>query len=585
MTAIDGVRLAVLTSRMEGIVRKMANTLFRTARSGVINSARDFSCCIVTAHDELLMSAESLPVHVLGGPDLMARYMKTVHPTLRAGDVFLHNSPYHGNSHAADHSLLAPIMDADGTHRFTLVVKAHMADCGNSLPTSMYAAARDVYQEGALIFPCVKIQSEYSDVDDVVRMCRARIRVPDQWWGDYLAMLGGLRTGERDLLALGEEIGWDTLDAFVADRLAYSEARMLAAIKALPSGTATVTGRHDPVPGMPDGIEVRATVTVDGEEGFIDVDLRDNVDCVPNGLNLTEGTARAAALVGIFNGLADGSLPANGGSYQRVRIHLRENCVAGIPRHPASCSLATVGVADRVGNAVQLALAEIADGYGMAECGFPPTATAVLSGSDPRRGGAPFVNMTVLGQSGGAASPSSDSWLTVGHVGNAGLLMRDSTEIAESANPITVWVDRLEPDTEGPGRFRGSPSARIEYGPVASSFEVVWATDGNVDPPQGARGGGAGARSRQFRRRADGSLEPLLGYGHIELGPGERLVSLSAGGGGYGPPRTRDPEAVRRDVAEGWISRERAEAVYGVLLGDDGDVDAAATEAARQEQT
>ena len=70
--ALDGVQLAILNKRFEGVCRKMANTLFRTGRSGVLNTARDFSCCIVTANNQLLASAESLPIHVLSGPDLMA---------------------------------------------------------------------------------------------------------------------------------------------------------------------------------------------------------------------------------------------------------------------------------------------------------------------------------------------------------------------------------------------------------------------------------------------------------------------------------------------------------------------------------
>src|SRR5947199_10197336 len=106
-TGLDGVTLAVLTKRFEGVVRKMTNTLFRTARSGVINSARDFSCCVLTADAELLVAAESLPIHVMSGPDLIARTMTEYHPVLRAGDAFLHNSPYHGNSHAADHCIVA----------------------------------------------------------------------------------------------------------------------------------------------------------------------------------------------------------------------------------------------------------------------------------------------------------------------------------------------------------------------------------------------------------------------------------------------------------------------------------------------
>src|SRR5260221_1913854 len=209
--SFDGVRLAILNKRFESIVRKMANTLLRTGRSGVLNTARDFSCCIVTAEHELLTTAECYPIHVLRGADLMARAMSTFHPVLRKGDAFLHNSPYHGNSHAADHTILVPVVDATGEHRFTVLVKAHQADCGNSLPTTYMGAARDVYEEGALIFPAVRVHRDYRDIEDVVRMCQMRIRVPEQWWGDYLAMVGAARIGERELLALAADVGWDRL--------------------------------------------------------------------------------------------------------------------------------------------------------------------------------------------------------------------------------------------------------------------------------------------------------------------------------------------------------------------------------------
>ena len=245
---MDGVRLAILNKRFEAICRKMANTLFRTGRSGVLNTARDFSCCIVTADCELLATAESLPIHVLSGPDLMAASMKAFHPALQRGDAFLHNSPYHGCSHPADHTILVPVIDDDGRHRFTVLAKAHQADCGNSIATTYHGSARDVYEEGALIFPAVQVQRGYETIEDIVRMCRMRIRVPDQWWGDFLAMLGAARVGEREVMALADEVGWETLDLFAAEWFDYSERRMVEALKGLPAGSLTSPAATIPYP-------------------------------------------------------------------------------------------------------------------------------------------------------------------------------------------------------------------------------------------------------------------------------------------------------------------------------------------------
>lgn len=577
---LDGVRLAVLTNRLQGIVRKMTNTLFRTARSGVINSAKDFSCCILTPSGELLVAAESLPIHVMSGPDLVARYMVDTHPTLRAGDAFLHNDPYNGNSHAADHSLLAPVMDADGTHRFTVYVKAHMADCGNSQPTTVMMGASDVYEEGALIFPCVKVQEDYEHCHDILRMCQRRIRVPKMWWGDYLGMLGSLRIGERELLALGDDIGWDTLEAYTSTWFDYSETRMIAAIRELASGSATAQNRHDPVPGADDGVHIEASVRIDRDAAAIGVDLTQCADGVPSGVNLTEATARTAAMVGVFNSI-DHRIPKNAGSFRRLEISLRENSVAGIPRHPLSCSTATTGVADRVANATQRAMAELIDGGGMAEAGsFGPMSVGVVSGNDPRRDNEPFINMLFF-VTGGAAAPTADGWLTLCHTGNSGMMLRDSVEIDEFLYPVRIVTNRIVEDTDGAGTYRGTASNLVEFGPVDTTMDVIWSADGSVYPAVGVRGGLEGAPHRSYRRADGGQLEELPNFGRVTLKPGETVVSYSASGGGYGPPWERDAERVLQDVREGWLSRTRAEDVYGVIVGPDGRLDANATVEAR----
>lgn len=562
------VKMAVTQSRLDGVVRAMSNTLLRTARSGVLNQARDFSCCVLTARHELLAAAQSIPIHVMSGPDLTARSMVELHPELRAGDAFLHNSPYHGGSHAADHSLLVPVVDDEGIHRLTVVAKGHQADIGNSQPTTYMANARDVYEEGALIFPCVKVQSGYQDQEDIVRMCRMRIRVPDQWWGDYLALLGAARVGERRLLGLGRELGWDALVEHAENWFDYSERRMQSAIARLPEGETTTTGRHDPVPVAPDGIPVTATVRVSSGPPKVTVDLRDNIDALPCGLNLTEACARTAAMIAVFNSLPD-TVPANAGSFRLVDVLLREGSIAGKPRHPSSCAAATTNVADRVANAVQRAIAEVADGCGLAEAGLAmPPSLPVISGRDARHGGRPFVNQMCLASTGGPGGPEADAWLTIVHVGNAGVLLRDSVEADEYDFPIRVLSQRVKPDTEGAGRFRGAPSVEVQFAAVAGEVEVIFACDGNREPAAGARGGSAGGQSSQTMRRANGTVEQVDGFATIVLRPGDVLHAVTCGGGGYGPPHERDPIRVAHDVREGWISAARAESVYGVVLAD-----------------
>jgi N-methylhydantoinase B len=529
----------------------------------------------------LLAAAESLPIHVLSGPDMMARAMVEFHPTLKRGDAFLHNSPYHGCSHPADHTLLVPVIDDQGRHRFTVLAKAHQADCGNSAPTTYMGTAKDVYQEGALIFTATKIQDDYKNVDDIVRMCKMRIRVPEQWWGDYLAMVGAARIGEREVMALADELGWDALDEYAGQWFDYSEQRMIAALKKVPSGHAVKSSTHDPVPGTPpEGIKITVDVKVDSAAAMVEVDLRNNPDCLPCGLNLSEACARTSPMVGIFNSI-DHTVPKNAGSFRRIKIHLRENCIAGIPLHPTSCSVATTGIADRVANSVQCAMAEIANGFGLAECGSViPPAVGVVSGVDPETN-QPFVNQVFLGFSGGAAAPHADAWLSIAHVGNGGLCFHDSVELDELRQPLHVHCRYIKPDTEGAGEHRGAPSIYVEFGPRGTAFEVGYVSDGSINGAQGVRGGLKGGVANQQKRTRNGEIIGLDSFAQVRLEDGERIMSQSCGGGGYGDPFRREVASVRRDVIEGWVTPARARDVYGVVVTVAGEVDDSATAARR----
>ena len=569
---MNGAELAIISSKFQGVCQQMANTLMRTGRSGVLNTAHDFSCCILDSNNLFITADESLPVHVLSGPDLMAKNIDKFHPVKKRGDAFLINSPYHGGSHAADHTIIVPIIDDKGVHQFSVCAKAHQADIGNSKPTTYMADVEDVFEEGALLFPGTKIQENYSDIQDIIRMCEIRFRAPEQWKGDYLAMIGAVRIGERELLNMGSEIGWENLNQFVKSWFDYSEKRMRAAIKKIPSGNVTITTKHDPFPNLPkEGLKIKVNVHIDNVSGLIKVDLRDNPDNIPCGLNLTEATSRSGVMTGIFNSI-DHTVPPNSGSFRCVEILLRKGCIVGIPEHPYSCSLATSNVCDRLENAVVQAFAQMGEGFGMAECGsLLPPATGVISGHDPRNNKY-FVNEIFLFHTAAGASPEADGWLTLTGMGSAGLCLLDSVELDELRFPMKVYKQEIYINSEGAGKRRGSPGAYVEFGPLGSNMKVAYASDGSYFPAAGVRGGGNASKAKQYKIDKFGKKVNLPIVHEVELLENERIVSITQPGGGYGPPYERELLRVQKDFLEGWITKKRAYEVYGVKFNNKGEI-------------
>jgi N-methylhydantoinase B len=400
-------------------------------------------------------------------------------------------------------------------------------------------------------------------------------------------MVGAARVGEREILAMAEEFGWDTLYAFTLEWLNYSERLMIAAIKKMPSGQVAVSNIHDPLPGTPsEGVKITAGVKIDSEKAVIGVDLRDNPDTMRCGLNLSEACARTAAMIGVFNSIED-PVPTNAGSFRRIKVHIREGSVAGGGKHPTSMSVATTNLADRITNAVQRGFSLIEDGLGLAECGLTSSASeSVISGHDPRTDGKPYVNEVFLVFTAGAAAAKTDAWVTTCHAGNGGMCCIDSVELDELHFPILVKERWLVPDTEGSGRTIGAPSAYCEFGPLGDNpLDAAWVTDGGINMAKGTRGGHDGAPVKNYRKTTDSKLERLPPCATIRIQPGEAIVAYTGGGGGYGPPYERAPEDVKEDVVEGYITRQRAYEVYGVVFTEDMEIDEAATVARRRALT
>lgn len=587
-TTLDPVLISVMANRLDGIVREMTNTLLRSARSAVISSARDFSCCLVTGEDELLAPAEGLPVHIFGCHIQTANMRKYHEGDIRRGDAYLDNDPYGGNTHPADHTFMVPVF-WEGEHLFTAVSKCHMADIGNSIPSSYFVRARDVYEEGALVFPGVRIQRDFKNVEDIMRMCRARIRVPDQWYGDYLAGLGSARIAERRLEAFSEKYGKDTVKAFMREWFDYSERRMIDSIRRLPKASLTNKGKSDPLEGMlPDGLELTVKIDIDPDAGEIHVDLRDNPPSVDAGLNTSLGSATSAVVGAIFNAL-DKDLPRNEGAFRRLHFKYAEDSVVAAPTFPHSCSVSTTNVAERLVNITQSAFAQLGDGHGLSEGGAGLGAgMAVISGRDMGRGGQPYVNRLMLSTNGGPASAEADGWVNYAIPVIAGLMYRDSVEVDELKHPIRVESLSLVTDSAGAGRRRGAPAQQIEYGPTGAPMTAVISCDGQHHQPRGVIGGLPGTAGETWLIQDDAQPERLPNVAHVTIDVGQRIRGRDSAGGGYGDPLDREPERVLVDVLEGWETRQKAKDVYGVVFTGEIDdetltIDAAATATRRDE--
>jgi N-methylhydantoinase B len=562
---IEPFLMVVLAKRLEVITKEMTNTLLRTARSGVINSARDFACTITDAKARTINVAGG-NLNQIVGTSLVAKVMLDFFDDLRPGDCVLNNSPYYGGNHHADYTYSAPVFYKDEL-LFTVNARAHQADCGNAQPTTYMAFAKDVYEEGGLDFPCVRFQRDYKDLQDIIRMCKVRIRVPDQWYGDYLAQVGSLRIAERRLTELCDKYGTDTIKTFIEQWIDYGERRMIEEIGKYPKGTWKGETKHDPIPGVShEGITLRLRMMIDPDEGYVDLDFTESDDLVPGGFNLSLGSIMPAACTGILNNF-DHTIPHNEGSFRRIRFKFREGSVAAIQKVPTCTSVSTTNLADRMVNLVQSMFAQFGEDKGIAEGALGmPASYSVISGIDWRTGG-PYVNQLIMGSWGGPALFGYDGWVNYGIPVVGGTILIDSVEVNEQKYPIIFEDNELIPDSGGPGCWRGAPGVRCTMRPRHDPGKWTYLIDGHFYPAKGIHGGLSGKASNVWKydihtgKRTD--LTPIS----IEImTPDEAIVSESGGGGGFGDPLDRDPERVRRDAREGYISVERAHDVYGVVL-------------------
>lgn len=566
---VEPYLMSVLSSRLYSIGLEMTNTLMRTARSQLMSVCHDLSTAICDRNGKVIALAESIPVHC-------ANMGLTVEPCfehpegIKRGDLFLNNSPYHGNTHHADYTFIAPVFCGDEL-MFFAVTKGHQADIGNTIPSTYVPSAKDMFLEGAIDWPCVKFQKDYKDVPDMIKIAMMRNRVPDLWYGDYLACLGSCRVGEKRLEALCEEYGNDVIKDFCDAYQKYGAKRMEEELKLLPEGHYTYDIKADAIEGVVPEINIHIICDTKPKEGIIEFDLTENEDSMPCGLNMCEATVLASTVTGVLNRMPN-DIPCNDGAMSRIKVKMREGCVIGKAKAPYSSSMATTNLADRLISGVQALMNQITDDKGMAEGGATQCpAVAVVSGTDWRKNGATYVNQIFCGMTGGPAVNGYDGWITYQYPVTGGAMNWNSTEVLEQQYPFKVIHEEVMMNSVGAGKYDSAPSCKFVMTPRHDPLVSAYSCDGIDNPPKGACGGLDGYKAAAWKyniAEGESSKVMLPPFAEPVIEVGEAIVSESSSGGGYGDPLERDPYLVAHRVREEWISKEFAEKTYGVVVDD-----------------
>lgn len=564
---VEPYLMSVLSSRLYSIGLEMTNTLMRTARSQLMSVCHDLSTAICDREGNVLSLAESIPVHCAN----MGLTVKPCfeHPEgIKPGDLFLNNSPYYGNTHHADYTYISPVFYG-GELMFFAVTKGHQADIGNTIPSTYHSTARDIFEEGALDWPCIKIQKDYEDVADIIKIAKMRNRIPDMWYGDYLACVGSARTGEKRLQKLCEEYGNDLVKDFCEAYQEYGSKRIREEIKTLPAGHWEYEVKSDAIENLVPEVTIHIECDVKPEEGNIIIDLRKNADSLPCGLNMCEATVLASAVTGVLNRLS-ADIPCNEGAMSHIKVLMREGSVIGKAKWPYSSSLATTNLADRLISGVQALMNQVTERRGMAEGGAVQCpAVAVVSGKDFRKNYEPYVNQIFCGMTGGPAVNGHDGWLTYQYPVTGGAMNWNSTEVLEQQYPFMILHEEIIENTVGAGEYDSAPSCKFVLTPREEPMTCAYSCDGIEHPPKGACGGLKGHKAAAWKYNLDQGEQPktmLPPFAEPQIRVGEAIVSECSTGGGYGDPLNRDPQLVCHRVREGWISEEFARDIYGVII-------------------
>jgi N-methylhydantoinase B len=549
--SMDAITIQILRNKVASLVDEMHYHFYRSGYSTIIRESRDFSCVILD-RDGRLIVAPPMFFHAPVYRHLVGRILAVYGGERNAigdGDVFVSNHPYEGGlPHVSDMAFVAPVF-ADGEIVAFAGSIAHKADVGGTVAGSTSANATEMYHEGLLI-PPIKIVAAGNPQTDIENIILANSRQPALMQGDIHAQIAVTQMGARRVGELCERFGAGTVtDAFAAILKGATD-ELRAAIARLPEGVSSAEGLLDS-----DGVVVdkpiKLAVTIAIKDGFATFDFSDSDPQARGPVNLRPSLVEACVFYSLIGCLGP-SLNFNDGMRDAVRIILAPHTVVNADPPGSVSNYQVVNL--KLVDVILEALAHFNPKRSLANSGSSSVIT--IAWSKGRPGQATF-QYEIMGAAYGAGPGHDGTTATATHLSNLHIA---PIEILESEFPCRITRFELLPDSGGAGQWRGGLSLQREY-EVLENATIIRRFDKARFPPRGLAGGKAGAGGR-FLTGLGTVHERETPPGRYEMRAGDRFLLQSAGGGGYGDPCKREPTALARDLAEGYVTAAGAEPDY-----------------------
>lgn len=560
---IDPILVAVLDSRFFALTEEIARTMVRTSRSPIFAEARDFATAIFDKDLRLVAQRDYLPVLASAIPMAIENIAMTYKGDIHEGDVFIHNDSYAGNNHTPDLNVAKPVF-YKGELVFWSVVKGHMADTGGR-GIAGYDPTATTYWDDGLIIPASKLYDRGKLNRSVWNLYLRNLRVPTIVEGDLQCEVGSVTIGERGLLALLERYGVETLYAAIDGFIGATEKETRDKIRQIPDGVyyGEKSIDHDAII-RDKPVTVRVKVVKRRDE--ITIDLSDSDPQTAGYMNSSWANTVSACCLAMFAALP-GEIKRNEGSLRPIKVIAAEGTCVN-PRFPASLTMCTCSQSETIVEAIWLALAPAIPQW--IQAGHGKMSQHIAVGFNPRTN-QPFVNLDFLTNAlGSGGTEGYDGWDEGGPAFDMGQLRKPDPEIMELIVPYHILQYEQIGGREGKGKFRGGHGAAVKFQYLVDCKAVeIGQGHREYSTCSGIFGGGSGTPNIVHLRGMDGGVEEIDGGMFFNIKAGDILESLTSGGAGFGHPFDRDPELVRQDVLDDFLTVEEAREAYGVIINPD----------------